>query len=225
VIARAIVVKATCVLCCGYVTVHDLELVRDTDLILCYDFNDFRVAGPVTYVFQLAENGPLKIGYTAKLRKRYHAIQASVPYPVMILGMQKHATAMEAEQYESALLELCHAFRLHGEWFCAEARTLLKDLIEPMPTDLKKAVHWRNFHAAMDPVYTVSGRRRRRRRQRPHGTYVLVPESIWNQVSSGRHARKRSAQWERLPASAEPSGSALVQAKDGADSGRTTTTI
>ena len=83
-------------------------------MTLNYDFRSVK-AVPVVYAFQLAPAGPIKIGVTQQLRRRYAALQFANPYPLKVIGVRTFDQLAAAENYERDLHAACQPWRIRGE--------------------------------------------------------------------------------------------------------------
>ena len=72
-----------------------------------------------------AEDGPVKIGYTTKLKSRLQSIQNGYPYKLRVLALARGG--MFRERYYHRLF---WERRLHGEWFerCPEIEAEIERL-------------------------------------------------------------------------------------------------
>jgi hypothetical protein len=66
------------------------------------------------------ENGPVKIGRTTNLRKRFGDLQTAHPWPLSLVGFIPLEDESGQIEQEAALHERFKHFRLQGEWFAAK---------------------------------------------------------------------------------------------------------
>lgn len=80
------------------------------------------LSGKISYVyfFRLGEDGPIKIGYTKRIRRRLSVVQVDNPCVVRLISVIEGG-----RKEEFALHKKFESYRLYGEWFSPE-----KELID-----------------------------------------------------------------------------------------------
>lgn len=71
----------------------------------------FRIGGGDLY-FIGADDGPIKIGFSANPKVRLRSLQLASPFPLRLLAVVKDESHLEREYHKRFA-----AHRLHGEWF------------------------------------------------------------------------------------------------------------
>ena len=113
---------------------NDFEKVKEKYILKSIDptqkiINEYnrlaRIKNTNIYFIQCIHGGPIKIGKTYNISKRFKQIQANCPYKLKIILLFEN----EDEKLEKFLHEKLEKFRLHGEWFNSKIIYELEDVL------------------------------------------------------------------------------------------------
>jgi Meiotically Up-regulated Gene 113 (MUG113) protein len=109
---------------------------------------------PKSYLYLVAVNKFVKIGWSADVRSRVATFQTASPYPVELIAVFEfvNSTAAEAEAYAHKKLG---RYRRRGEWFALKAERAeseLKKLFCPLPEDRSRSVYINEKYPRRHPL-------------------------------------------------------------------------
>lgn len=109
------------------------------------------------YFIQFGSDGPVKIGFTRRVERRFREIKASSPFPLVLIGVCLEGT----REMEATLHRKYKNYRMHGEWFSPEksiietARSykyeMLPSSIEPrLPRSMRPKIDIQSFRQMIE---------------------------------------------------------------------------